>query len=153
MDHTTVNQRLSAYMDGEVTPSERAAIDSHLAECPACTATLRDFQMISRTVRGFEGPTVEPALLQRLHNGVDQFGRRPVERFVGLLTGIAACLAVIGGLMLLQPGTPTPILPDRWEGHAAGIFDENQIIAGGSMREIAIGQWMVSNLSNRGGNE
>jgi anti-sigma factor RsiW len=154
MDHSTVSQRLSAYMDSEVMPGERAAIEKHLAECPVCAATLRDFQLISTTVRGFEPPEMDAAVLHRLHNGVDQIGRRPVERFVGLLSGLAACLAVIGGLMLLRPAATTPVAPDRWEGHAAGIIDETLATSVGGTREVALGQWMVSNLSTRGqGNE
>jgi anti-sigma factor RsiW len=137
-------------MDGEATPAERAALDRHLAECVLCTATLRDLQRISQAVRAFPAPTLDAGLLRRLHGGVDQIGRRPLERFVGLLSGIAACLAVIGGLMLMQPANAAPLAPDRWEGNAIGIIDESLATSGGNTRENAIGQWMVSNLSARG---
>jgi anti-sigma factor RsiW len=150
MDHMTASGRLSAYMDGEVTAAERAAIDKHLAECSICADTLRDFRLISQTVRGFPAPSIDAALLQKLHKGVDQVGRRPLERFVGLLSGIAACLAMIGGLMLMRPANAAPLAPDRWEGNAVGIIDETLATSGGNTRENAIGQWMVSNLSPRG---
>jgi anti-sigma factor RsiW len=150
MDHNTASNRLSAYMDGELTPPERAAIDKHLAECSVCTATLNDLQRISHAVRALPAPSLDAGVLRRLHGSVDQIGRRPLERFVGLLSGIAACLAVIGGLMLMQPANAAPLAPDRWEGNAVGIIDESLATSGGNTRENAIGQWMVSNLSARG---
>jgi anti-sigma factor RsiW len=150
MDHMTANARLSAYMDGELTAAERAAVEQHLAACSTCAATLRDLQLISQAVRGFPAPSVDAKLLQKLHKNVDQVGRRPVERFVGLLSGVAACLAVIGGLMLMQPANAAPVPPDRWEGHAVGIIDDNLVSTGSNTREMAIGQWMVSDLSTRG---
>ena len=35
----TFAERLSEYLDGDLSPSERAAIDAHLTECAACQAT------------------------------------------------------------------------------------------------------------------
>ena len=38
--------RLSEYVDGELTGEERAAIESHLAGCPGCAATLDDLKCV-----------------------------------------------------------------------------------------------------------
>jgi anti-sigma factor RsiW len=35
---------LMAYDDGELSPSERAAFDTHLAECPDCVAYLKSYR-------------------------------------------------------------------------------------------------------------
>jgi len=40
-DHQWVGESLSAYIDGELTPRERARVEQHLKECPACTEDLR----------------------------------------------------------------------------------------------------------------
>ena len=36
------NDRLSEYLDDELTPGERAALESHLATCRDCAVTLDD---------------------------------------------------------------------------------------------------------------
>ena len=41
--HDTWNDRLSEYLDGELEPRERAALETHLAGCVECRADLRIF--------------------------------------------------------------------------------------------------------------
>jgi len=38
--------RLSEYLDGDLAPGERAALEAHLADCPACRATLDDLRRV-----------------------------------------------------------------------------------------------------------
>jgi putative zinc finger protein len=38
--------RLSEYLDGELTEGERAALESHLRECPSCGATLDELRAV-----------------------------------------------------------------------------------------------------------
>ena len=38
--------RLSEYLDGELTDTERRAIESHLAGCPKCMATLDELRQV-----------------------------------------------------------------------------------------------------------
>jgi predicted anti-sigma-YlaC factor YlaD len=49
-------EALSARLDGEEAPDERAALDAHLAECPACRRWLDDAALVTRRVR--TGPAV-----------------------------------------------------------------------------------------------
>ena len=51
MTHDTASRRLSAFLDNELPAEERSAIQSHLADCPICAATLHDLEFISKTVR------------------------------------------------------------------------------------------------------
>jgi len=46
------SDRLSAYVDDELSEAERAAADTHLRACEACRTTLEDFQAIRQWVRG-----------------------------------------------------------------------------------------------------
>jgi len=48
MDHESIRNKLSAYLDEAVTPVEKAQIEKHLAECAACRET---FQELEKTVR------------------------------------------------------------------------------------------------------
>lgn len=46
MTHWT--ERLSEYVDGELTPAERAACDAHLAACTDCAEVLADLRAVTR---------------------------------------------------------------------------------------------------------
>jgi len=48
MDHESIRNKLSAYLDGDVTSEEKSRIEEHLAECAACRET---FQELKKTVR------------------------------------------------------------------------------------------------------
>ena len=48
------NLRLDAYQDGELSPAERAAVEAHLRDCPACAAELA-------VMRGMSGAFADAA--------------------------------------------------------------------------------------------
>jgi anti-sigma factor RsiW len=54
--------RLSEYLDGELTPGERDAIDVHLAGCAACAAALDDLQAIAARAAALEDVPPSDAL-------------------------------------------------------------------------------------------
>ncbi len=45
-DNHPWTDKLSEYLDGELTPSERAALERHLAACPACSGTLAELSRV-----------------------------------------------------------------------------------------------------------
>ncbi len=55
-EHRYAEERLSAYLDGELTPQERLAVEQHLARCQACCWNLHTLQQTVRLVAGL--PTV-----------------------------------------------------------------------------------------------
>jgi len=146
MDHLTVRNRLSAYMDGELPPDQASTITSHLASCPACASELASLQSTSAILRQFPTASPSPDLLHRLHAAIDTSSRRPIERFIGLLSGIAACLALIAGLMLL----PHTGVASTSSFEVATQMAPDDSLATDTSPETAIGQWMVSNVSSRG---
>jgi anti-sigma factor RsiW len=38
--------RLSEYLDGDLAPGERTALEAHLADCHACRSTLHDLRQV-----------------------------------------------------------------------------------------------------------
>ena len=64
--------RLSEYVDDELTPTERAALDAHLASCRECTATVAELRAVVERARRLPGrppatdlwPGIEPRLDQ-----------------------------------------------------------------------------------------
>lgn len=62
--------RLSEYLDDELAPDERAALEAHLAVCPDCAATLAELQRVVARVAALEDrPPVRdlwPAIAARI---------------------------------------------------------------------------------------
>ncbi len=58
MKHSDIRQNLSAYMDGSVTPEEKAIIDEHLESCPECRVALEELKKTAACIRELE--EVEP---------------------------------------------------------------------------------------------
>lgn len=54
--------RLSEYLDGELTEAERTALERHLAACPACSATLADLSRVVMRARALSAPEPHPDL-------------------------------------------------------------------------------------------
>ncbi|MGN6368711.1 MAG: anti-sigma factor family protein [Phycisphaerae bacterium] len=156
MGHNEISKRLSAYLDNEVSPQERALIETHLTECTLCTELLGSLRAISSMVRGYNATPLDAAFLQKLHNQVDNLSKRSVERFGWALAGIAACIALIAGIHLSLYTAPaqaaTVTAPAAWEGQAVQLSANTDEAATSSNGELAMAQWMVSDLSeaNRG---
>jgi hypothetical protein len=102
VDH--VSELLSPYLDGQVTPDQRAAVEAHLGECGACREELASLRALTRLLgqlpvapppRSFAiGPRpVRPAALSGTLAG-----------FARAATSIAAALAVLAlsGSLIFQ---------------------------------------------------
>jgi hypothetical protein len=48
--------RLSEYLDGDLSDAERAALERHLAACPACSTTLADLSRVVMRARALPAP-------------------------------------------------------------------------------------------------
>lgn len=113
-----VSEWLSAYLDNQLTPAERARVQAHLATCPACAAELRDLQatvgLLARLPavplpRSFvlaEVPA-RPSLLDRLLGPAWGYG------VLRLATVVAALLLVVlvSGDLLTQYLAPRAAMP------------------------------------------
>jgi hypothetical protein len=54
MKHADIRQKLSAYLDGAVTPEERVNIEEHLKSCRICSVALVELKKTVSHVRGLE---------------------------------------------------------------------------------------------------
>lgn len=68
MKCTHVDQLLCDYLDGTLTPGERARVDSHLHSCPTCQEALRDAQSALAFLERVEDIEPPPALAARILN-------------------------------------------------------------------------------------
>jgi hypothetical protein len=115
-----IEDRLSAYLDGELPAPDRAAVEAHLAECPECSAHLAELAAVDSATRALpiEAPegyfeAFPGKVRQRLEA---QKARTWSLPHWGWAVAAAALLAVVtplslreGSLPRLQPEAETPV--------------------------------------------
>src|SRR5262249_55292527 len=103
---------LSAYVDGEVTPAERAQVESHLASCAECARVLAEYRALGSNIRELSRPLPPPALHPAVWAAIE---RRETQNtwgpgVAGLLRfgaiGAVAVLVVVAVLFLVRQGPP-----------------------------------------------
>jgi anti-sigma factor RsiW len=127
MAHDHWTDRLSEYLDGELTEGERIALEAHLQTCAECSAVVSDLRRVVRRARTLkvQVPTTDlwPAIASRIGAGsadtsemVDLASRRlPTRRWAFSLPQLAAASIALmtlsgGAVWLLQePGKPAPV--------------------------------------------
>jgi len=127
--------RLSEYLDGDLGIAERAALEAHVASCPACEAILAELRRVVARAQAIDDqpPTTDlwPAIAQQIgvssgaepHGVVSLAARRARRRLSFTVPQLAAAAAVLlllgsgGAYLTLQHGTspvpPTPIAGAR----------------------------------------
>jgi anti-sigma factor RsiW len=121
--------RLSEYLDGELTEGERVALEAHLQECRACSGVLRDLQRVAARARTLDdvppARDLWPEIAQRIgagrgrHEVIDLAARRrPPRRWSFSVPQLAAAaialMTLSGGTVWLLRGsgpapTPSPV--------------------------------------------
>jgi anti-sigma factor RsiW len=120
MDQWT--DRLSEYLDDELSPGEKARVEAHLAGCAACTTVLGELRAV--TARAASLPSAPPAtdlwpgIVARLERRatVTSFRERAARRFSFtmpqlLAAGLALMVLSGGSVWLSQYGGRTTSLP------------------------------------------
>lgn len=97
MNCESVWKKVSDYLEGELEPGERAALEQHIAGCPRCTAVWEGVKNVSRLYgdkRAFEVPQ---GFSQRLHARLDNeiLGPRGSSRPWILSLAFAAAFALV----------------------------------------------------------
>ena len=107
-----VEDRIDAYLDGELDTLRSLEVEKHLAACPACRRLQeqgRALQSVVRSKAGFFAAS--PALRERLSVALDATGkgasRRPRFTWTSLRVAAAVLLAALGGSSLTYWGLRT----------------------------------------------
>lgn len=118
-----MSDRVSAYHDGEMNATDAAAMERHLAECPACAAELTELAGMSRLFAENQPPRLSQIALHRLHNKADDLARADVIRVARVLQAIAASVLVAASIWLMQSSpavsplasnsSPSPVAQDQ----------------------------------------
>jgi tetratricopeptide (TPR) repeat protein len=122
-DHYT--DRLSDYLDDELPPADRAAVEAHIAACRDCSTALDELRAVvtraaalpSRPPAADLWPGIEPRLSSAAREGVVMsFRARAARRFSFTLPQLAAAGVALmvmsgGGVWLLQHGGRATSMP------------------------------------------
>jgi len=65
-----IEMELSAFLDGELTASEKAAVEQHLASCPACTQALNALRAVAVAVADVPHAKAPAALMQKVRKDI-----------------------------------------------------------------------------------
>lgn len=111
-DHVYVTERLSAYLDGELSPQEQRAVSQHLATCQTCRWQFDSLQQTVQWTR--ELPTIPvprvftiPAPAQPVPAARQRRGWMPLLQGATALIALLLVIVVAGDVMLtgvLGPG-------------------------------------------------
>lgn len=108
---------LSAYRDGDLTPTQRREVDGHVQTCAECAAILRGYVRLAQTIRSTPAQPVPSTLRVGLRQRIAE--REAAGRRVGLLGGLvraaaptfAAAAVALTALVVLRPGAAGPPAP------------------------------------------
>ncbi|MBA4418263.1 MAG: hypothetical protein C0392_10195 [Syntrophus sp. (in: bacteria)] len=81
MDCKGIEEQLSAYLDGPISPDEKEHIDNHLASCPQCSASLKGLKKTGELLKNLEEVEPPPWLTRKIMAHV----REEAEQKKGLL--------------------------------------------------------------------
>jgi anti-sigma factor RsiW len=124
--------RLGAYHDGALSPADRAAVERHLKDCPACTAEWARMQRLSGLARDLATPAMPPGAIARLHERANSLYSRPIIRLAEAMSAVAAAIliACVVGLFM-QRDLPAASSP-TWDETQAITPPGGDLSAGGS---------------------
>jgi len=107
-----VEALLSAFLDGELAPADRAAVEAHLAECPACASHLAELAALDAAARAVPVKAPDgyfeafPGRVRRTLEGRKARSWSPPHW--GWAVAAAAILAVVTPLTLHEVGRSVP---------------------------------------------
>src|SRR5213593_850840 len=114
--------RLSEYLDGTLAVGERAALEAHLVDCAACTATLEELRRVVARARALDDRAPGADLWPKIAVGIGRATAPPARRYFAFTVPqlIAASVALIvlsgGATWLLRSRaatTPVAIAPPQ----------------------------------------
>jgi len=94
-------EQIHAYYDGELAPTARAAVETHLTECADCRELLADLRSVSQLVTTAPMAQITPQAMKRMQQAWWAAQDRGVLRIASWLSAVAA--AVIFAAVIFSP--------------------------------------------------
>jgi anti-sigma-K factor RskA len=99
-------ERLSAFVDGDLSATEMAAVRAHAATCPHCTAAIADLRALVANTRVLGAPEPPPTLWSSIEGALDdqgRFGWLSIANWRPFGVGALAGAAVVALLVFVLP--------------------------------------------------
>lgn len=116
--HAQMTQKFSAYLDGELAPAERSALEGHLGDCAGCRTELEQLRKTVGRLGGLrsKAPGTFLADIQnqiRTRSRGRFFGRRHLlfGRIPFEWVSLAMIMAMLVYYIITTHGTPTQVAP------------------------------------------
>ena len=103
--------RLSEYIDDELTPAERTALESHLPACRECTATIADLRAVVGMAQHLPGRPPSADLWPGIEPRITSLRRFSFTMPQLIAAGLALMLMSAGGMWVLLHGGRATSMP------------------------------------------
>ncbi|NOZ37780.1 MAG: hypothetical protein GXP11_06905 [Gammaproteobacteria bacterium] len=104
-----IHNYCDAYLDHELSDTQKQALEAHLESCPACQHYVQQAQTIRDALTKLKAPAMRPAFAEQAFNKARQQKATvaKTKRFTGTGLALAASLALAGivGVFMHQPGS------------------------------------------------
>lgn len=102
-----IEECLSSYLDGEISPEGKARVEQHVARCPACSSLLQEWQsqamLLQEAISSIPSPAeMESHVLQKLEN-IDLM--RQKGPILHVLAVSSLCMGLLSCIWVLTPSS------------------------------------------------
>ena len=132
---------IGRYYDGELSPTERNAVEEHLRQCAECRRTLGELTSLSGLLRQATRVPAQPSALERWYS-LGRANERAVLRITGWLTSAAA--AVLLAVLLTWPSNDGLVATNATV-EMSLLTSQDLFEEPGS--DTALAEWMANDLT------
>ena len=142
--------RIGAFLDGELSVTDAAAMERHLASCTACANEMAALRAVARFVKSAGDVKAPESLRTAAFEAIElAAAQRSLTRLSWWLSGAAAAVALACGLQLAttSPATASPPA-SAWE---VAAVSGRTVDSSGDATEARLAAWMVDALEQPAG--
>ena len=145
MNHSDMEELLSAHANNELSRTQREFVEEHLAGCADCRAALPDYAWVRSQLTSLSATPISSSIKEAVMLNIEAIGtaRRPVRRLMRpALIAFAIATAIVAALVVQLPGSGPGGPIARAYAATAGLQSYRMagtttVTSGGEVSEIA----------------
>ena len=102
MTHEEIKILISAYLDGEVTPSEKTIVEEHLSSCQSCQKDYRSYQAMSSSLSKWSDETLSPDESIKIQKSFEKRRESMFTKRNAVILGTVLFFGIIIGVQQVQ---------------------------------------------------